>query len=274
MDRHFVSRIVITLAALLAPPLTAGPITMYLSAPGVQTNADWCPAGSPSCGSTVINFDSLTAGNVTAAPYVSAIGTYEASLTTPFNVQAANQYGGAGGTGKYFAVGVQSNSTTPVALDLNTLSTYFGLWWSAGDAYNGLSFYSGGTLIQRETTADVVTLLNHGTGTISAANGNVYNTSAYFGNPNANFPGMDSGEPFAFLSFVSSTPFDRVVFDNSGSLASGFESDNHTLISGTYLVPDSAVQVGATPESSSMSMAGGGLLAFLLVAAFRYYRKL
>jgi hypothetical protein len=134
-------------------------------------------------------------------------------------LQTANLYGGASGAGYY---PVQSAAPGGVggsaAIDQTTItlsksSSYFGLWWSAGDPYNTLSFYSGNNLVATFNTGSILDTLSQ----------------SYFGNPTATFKGQDSGEPFAFLNVYGGpgVTWDKVIFDNPGS--TGFESDNWTV---------------------------------------------
>ena len=151
-----------------------------------------------------------------------------------------DQYGGADGTGKYFDVdtnrsgGKQTFST----LNLTTAQSYFGLWWSAGDANNVLEFYSKGNLVERITTADVVSYITK-----------LPNKTSYYGNPNSAFKNQNSGEPYAFINFydVAGT-FDQVKFTNIGG--TGFESDNHTVATGYSGITGNVIR--AVPESSSV----------------------
>ena len=130
-------------------------------------------------------------------------------------VKTSDQYGGAGNS--YYAVQSSSSGlgSTPVTkLTLNQSSSYFGLWWSAGDNNNVLNFYSGGTngtLVAKFVTADLGTL-----------------PSAYKGNPNTGSNhGKDGSEYFSFLNFYGNgVSWDTIVFSNVGN--SGFESDNWT----------------------------------------------
>ncbi len=164
------------------------------------------------------------------------VGTYSNTL-----IENADQYGGAGGTGEYFDVDTNrsGNGQTVSTLKLTTPQDYFGLWWSAGDSSNVLTFLSQGKVVETMTTADVVNYI-----------GKLSNKASYYSNPNSTFQGQDSGEPFAFINFydVGGT-FDTVQFSNVGG--SGFESDNHTV--GTYKsLPGSNVVTAAVPESSSV----------------------
>ncbi len=166
---------------------------------------------------------------IQSAPYASAIGTYQFSSTSHFAALAADQYGGANGS-HYVSLGAQSHSTAPVTLQLNTPATYFGFWWSAGDANNGLSFYYNNTLLARLSTGDIVHLLTANNGVVTAVNGSTYAKGSYYGNPNNH---LDTGEPFAYVDiFAQNTGFNRIVFDNSGTTASGFETDNHSIYLG------------------------------------------
>jgi hypothetical protein len=135
-------------------------------------------------------------------------------------LQAANQYGGATGTGFYpvqsnpiygSSVG-GANAVETTTLTPGNSSAYFGLWWSAGDAYNSLSFYSGNTLEATYTTASLLALL----------------PSSYNGNPTSAFKGQDGGEAFAFINFygLGGTTWTSVKL--SDNYNTGFESDNWT----------------------------------------------
>jgi uncharacterized protein (TIGR03382 family) len=249
-------------AALTALPGMAGSISLYISQPGQQT--------SSVTGTTVTTFDSLAPGNVTA-PYVSPIGTYNASSTSPFNVQAANQYGGAinGATmTSYFTIGAQSGTSAPVSVRLNQDADYFGFWWSAGDANNGISLYNGSTMLAHFTTQMLITLLNGGAGQVTATDGATYNASSYYGNPNT---GQNGGQPYAFVDIVATgLTFDTIVFDNSGSVGTGFESDNHTITSAPVTLSGDHVFAGnlnaTTPEPAPFMLMAGGLV---LIAAGR-----
>ena len=137
-------------------------------------------------------------------------------------------------------------------MTLKQPADYLGFWWSAGDANNGVSFYSGNLLLGRFTTQLLLTLLNGGAGQVTAINQTKYNTSAYYGNPNAP-SGRNTGEPYFFVDVVTSgTTFDKVIFDNSGTTSTGFESDNHTVTSAPVTLSGDHVFAGSinitTPE--------------------------
>ena len=221
----------------------AGTLTVYLSAPGVQS--------STVTGAATETFDALSTGTHTSA-YVSTagIGTYTGSSTGLFAIVAHDEYGGATDSNhttptNYFALGSQSGSTSAVYLTLTQPASYVGFWWSAGDQYNRVALYSGSTLYGTFSTADLLRFLNNGSGTINAINGTAYQTSAYFGNPNMASGSNDSGEPFAYVSFtITGATIDKIAFYNTSS-GTGFESDNHSVIfaGNTVTIPTTFVPV-------------------------------
>jgi len=162
------------------------------------------------------DFNSLSTGVHTNVVWTGTDATGAAVTTGTFNqvyIKSADQYGGANNT-NYSVQGVGSSVSTTI-LNLSSASSYFGLWWSAGDASNVLDFYSGangtGNLIAEFTTANLLKVLG----------------KAYDGNPNTGTnAGKDASEPFAFLNFFATTDnaWASVVFRNSSS--SGFEADN------------------------------------------------
>jgi hypothetical protein len=103
-------------------------------------------------------------------------------------------------------------------ISLNSGASYFGLYWSAGDQYNRLSFYNGNNLVSTFTTGTLMSLL----------------PKSYYGNPNPANKGQDSGEAFGFINFFaqSGTIFNKIVLDNAGS--SGFESQDWTVRNTAY----------------------------------------
>jgi hypothetical protein len=194
--------------------------TVTLEAPKVQQS--YLTANPSGFGATNVFteiFDELPAGfKQTLTPFAgnSAIGSCDKLLIRP-----ADQFGGAGGTGRYLTVNRNINAAdVATTLTFTSPQRYFGVWWSAGDSTNTLSFYSGSTLLETFATSDIVNFINKQA-----------NKSSYFGNPNS---GQNKGESYAYLNFfadLSNTglTFDRVVFSNIGG--TGFEQDNHTIAS-------------------------------------------
>ncbi len=235
-----------TLVFLAASNAHANSVLLtYAEDPGQQT-------------STLINTSFVTFDNLPNPDHSldwSGVGTYD-------NVAIINadKYGGAGGTGKYLvqSTSVPSGGAEPVTtLTLNTPSAYFGLWWSAGDAANRLTFYNGSDLVADFTTASLVNIL----------------PNTYKGNPTAAFLDQNAGEKYAFFNIFGdvNTTWDKIVFSNAYS--SGFESDNHTSrveawgqlpgetgpapgvavmrVDGTTILP---VAVASVPETSTWVM--------------------
>ena len=178
-----------------------GVLLTYAEDPGAQTSS------VPNASS--ISFDNLPTGLSQGLSW-SGVGTYDKAY-----ILNADQYGGAGGTGKYDvqSTGIGGGNAVPTStLTLNTPSAYFGLWWSAGDSTNKLSFYSGSTLVASFTTGNLVNAL----------------PASYKGNPTPAYLDKNFGEKYAFLNIYGQggATWDSIVFTNIGG--SGFESDNHT----------------------------------------------
>jgi len=166
-------------------------------------------------GTSVENFNNLSIGDNYNVKW-SDVGTID-----QVSILNANEYGGApydNGTGASpYAVQSASGSLGGIqttTLSLNNSSSYFGLYWSAGDANNSISFYNGNTLVGSFSTASLMDKL----------------PSSYNGNPNyaGTFGGQDPNEPFGFINFYAGagTEWNKVVLSDTAS--SGFESDNWT----------------------------------------------
>jgi hypothetical protein len=220
--------------------MLANTIVAYVEAPHIQA--------SSLSGITTSTFDSFSTGNY-SSPLTTAIGVYEASPTDQFNLHAADQYGGAGETGNFFAIGSDSGYTGPLVLNLNSQENYFGFWWSAGDANNSISFLENGTVLATFTTANLVSLLpNTQNGTVTAINGTTYNTKNYYGNPNN--LSQDTNEPFAYVDIIANgISFNQVSFYNT--LGTGFESDNHSVASGVTTPPSGDVIIENVPLTTA-----------------------
>ncbi|MCC5608702.1 hypothetical protein LC612_18380 [Nostoc sp. CHAB 5834] len=229
------SGVVLSLATITRPAMAAS-FTISIENAGVQ-NAQ----SSNLDNARVQNFDAETKGYSAAGFQWTNVGSYTNTL-----IVDKDQYGGANGTGKYFDVDSNRSgkdkdgkpNQTVSTLKLTTAQSYFGLWWSAGDNNNVLEFYSKGNLVEKITTADVVSYI-----------AKLPNKASYYSNPNSAFKGQNSGEPYAFINFydVAGT-FDEVKFTNIGG--TGFESDNHTVATNYKSITGNVIR--AVPESSSV----------------------
>ncbi|MGC4043945.1 MAG: PEP-CTERM sorting domain-containing protein [Armatimonas sp.] len=231
-------------------------VSAYLSAPNTQT----VPGSISGPVSETFDAQSVGAHDYTDAdPFASAIGNYSGR----FAVVGDDQYGT--GTGNYFAIGAQSGSSSPVTLTFASPVRYFGMSYNAGDSQNGFSFYdSDNNFVGRYSTATLISVLHGGVGTVTALDNSVYDTSRYYGKPNGAGPtnnntGQNSGEPYAFLNFfVDGGGISKIVFDNSNTQGSGFESDNHTIsLTAQTPVGHPFVFVGtasAAPEPGSVAL--------------------
>ncbi len=255
----------VLVGAAMLPGLAAGAsLDVYISAPGEQSTY--------LAGATTETFNTLPLG-IQTSPYNSSVGTYQFGNDSTFAVLNADQYGGASNS-QYVALGSQSQSSAPVTLSLTAPATYFGFWWSAGDANNGLSFYADNTLLTRITTADIIHLLESSGGSVTAVNGSTYTSGSYFGNPNN---GYDGGEPFAYVDiFARGTAFNKIVFDNSGTTGTGFETDNHSVFSGvaepngpSVFIESLPASITTTPEPTEILLTGLGLV----VSGFVFRRR-
>lgn len=254
--------IVCLLAAAALLPCSGISISVYIAAPNVVS--------SPVTGGTAVNENFSSGPNWANGLYTANrtrnIGTFQLSPQNALRIQNSNQYGGAGNGGRYAAFGAQTGTAGAISLNLANPTTFFGMWWSAIDALNGVSLYDGGTLLMRIGGSDVISLL--GVATLTAQNGTIYQTSSYLGKPGTN-PRQNAGEYYAYVMFqASGLTFNRVVFDNSGATGTGFEMDNLQTRSGSFVIPGTTVlltqqQITAVPEPGVWLPACAGLAACL-----------
>jgi hypothetical protein len=162
-------------------------------------------------------------------------------------INAAGQYGGAGGSGNYAV----SFPNSPYTLTLSTDPkldpkgiNYFGYWLSALDKGNIVTFYNNGVQVGKVTPDEVSSITKI--------------DKAYYGNPNAKFKGQDKGESFAFINFYDTTgTFNQVTFTEGNNFGGGYESDNHTV--GYYTQTSIATGVPEVSTWAMMLLGFGGL---------------
>ncbi len=182
---------------------------------------------------SVFDFNDLTPGLHKNVAWGN-VGTFDQIF-----VLKPNQYGGAPDAanprGTNYSVQGVGSPVKQTTLTLNTPSSYFGMWWSAGDRANELTFYNGNELIAQFTTRNLMELLPR----------------SYYGNPIDRR--MNSGEPYGFINFFgdSKTKWDRIIFSNVTS--SGFEADNITIRENQW----SGTQDGALPGIPVAVVDGG-----------------
>jgi len=219
---------------------------------------------------TVENFNSPIALGAYNNPFPSVLGAYQLSNTSKFQVIADNQYGS--GDGQYMSFGAQSGTSGDIRLDFTAPQAFFGFSWQAGDNLNGVTFYNNSTVIGRFSTAVVNSLLS-GT-TVTSIDGTPYTTAQYKGHP---VNGQNNGQNYGFLNFIATdTMITSVIFDNSNSSGSGFETDNHTIQTAAPTPDPKAVFVSsvvAVPEPAPVTLVLGALPLFAAAIASRRRRE-
>lgn len=156
----------------------------------------------------VFNFNNTATGKNSNVSW-NGVGTFN-----QLYVKNADAYGGAADAqnpnGSRYSLQGAGSGVLASTLTLDSASSYFGMWWSAGDAKNVLEFYNGDALMGRFTTDSLMDPL----------------PASYDGNPLNR--AINRGEPYGFINFFGDekTSWDRIVLTNNGT--SGFESDNYT----------------------------------------------
>lgn len=130
-------------------------------------------------------------------------------------IRADNVYGGADNT-NYIEPATKGSN---FEIRVNKNQKYFGLWWSAGDGSNILTFRKDGEVVATFNTQDVLDTLAE-----------LDNESDYYCNPTPVFEGEVCHEPYAFINFFfeGDEEFDEIKLEST-SAGGNFESDNHTF---------------------------------------------
>lgn len=183
-----------------ASPDAQATLIFTIENPGIQSTTV--------AGATTETFESVPLGYITSYNSLAVDGIYSSGQVIPADV-----FGGAGGGGQYDVVGL--GGTTSQFLTFNSPKTYFGMWWSAGDAENVLKFYDGDDVLATYNVGSIIPYLS----------------SAYYGNPNGNYAGQNLGEPYVYLNFTAldDSFITKIEFINSGF--NGYETDNHSVAS-------------------------------------------
>ncbi|WP_426306440.1 IPTL-CTERM sorting domain-containing protein [Acidovorax facilis] len=204
---------------------------MYLSPPGEQNTTR--------AGATVEPFSGATGAIGASGNF--AVGAWSGA-TSNVSRNAANQFGGAGGTGTFLSIA----NANQVSITLTGDRKYVGFWWSAGNAGNSIDFYDDADNLLAAFTTTSLTALLGGGGNITAINGNEYAKSAYFGNPNPP-AARNTGEPYGYINLLlqgTTVNFRRIVIRHAGG--GSFELDN-LAVTDSATVPSTWVNFGTTP---------------------------
>ena len=256
-------RLAVLFVTIAIVPLFGNSIMIYVEAPHL--------IASSVANVTTETFDELAAGKY-SSKVVTLIGTYNGTTADPFEIVNPDSYGGAGGTGRYFAIGAQSGAAGPVLLTLTKDANYFGFWWSAGDNNNRITLLENGVQLASFSTADLVKLLPNQAGhTVTAINGTTYKTTDYYGNPSQNY--SDNTEPFAYIDVIGKgLVFNQIQFSNSGTTSTGFESDNHSIAYGVMAPPtgDVFVEEVLSPEPACFACVALGIASLSLARKLRH----
>jgi hypothetical protein len=235
-------------------------LTYQSEAPGIVNTSTTLTVGG------VETFDGISAGNyptlastfgnngVVSGVYTSSTDPGNSANSGYVQVNPADQYGAAGGTGNYI-VALNDAYTLTLATTGQSIN-YFGYWLSALDAGNVLLFENADNQVEFTFNAsDVLAALPPAT------------ASGYYGNPEPNFTGDNNTQPYVFLNFYDlSGSFTKIVFEED-PLQGGYESDNQTVGHYTTVGPNqttipltNSMQGVPEPAAWSLMLIGFGAL--------------
>ena len=211
-----------TLLALTATSAQA--FTVTIENPTIQNK----PTGNELF---VVDFNDLTTDTTDSFTKSSASSSY--TYGSDLIIRAADQHGGAEDEQGIASQHIESTTKPGThTITIDQPQKYFGLWWSAGDSSNVLTFLKNGEVVATFNTQDVINKLAE-----------LPNGSDYYCNPTNQFNGLVCSETYAFLNFFfeGNEDYDEVRLQAANSIGN-FESDNHTFsvqeqtISGTLVV--------------------------------------
>ncbi len=207
-------------AAISSAANAAWVVSYEGEAPGVQnTTATFTVGGVETFNSQPTHAypSTITTSFGTSGVGSTITGVYS-SQGAGVQINNADQYGGAGGAGKYIVAFPSTPYTLSLSSDIKGGVNYFGFWLSALDKGNQVTF----------SDANQNTLFTFNPQDVINAINTTANPKAYYGNP-TNPWGQDKGEPFVFINFFDTTgSFSKVSFSEV-NFGGGYESDNHTV---------------------------------------------
>lgn len=237
--------------ALYRATLNCAPnVRFKLSPPNVTTSAIQGQVGT-----LTENFNSFTVGNVPVSGAYSIGNFTKTGSATTSQYQNNNTYGAPLPNSSTLSTYLGLFSGGVVNISLTDPSRYLGFWWAGGDGGNRVTIYGscGGNEVQlAQFTTSTVTALLAGA-TLTAVDGNVYNSSSYRRSSAGN-------EPFAYINLELDDPniyFTRLEFTQTGG--GGFEVDNITTGTGygaaSFTTPSAPTITSVTINGGSATLA-------------------
>jgi len=204
-------------------------------------NLNGAPLGNGGTGGTgLYTVDGVTyfvSGSPVGQGFVT--GDLSGEYAAPIVVPGSSEY-----SGTYLSTGI--TGTGGDLLTFPTAVTTFTLLWGSVDAYNTLSFFSGGTTTSVGTSQGSIT--GSGATTVDTT---FVNDLHLLGKSDTGSQGTSGS---AFVTITSTVPFDQVEF---ASTSNSFESVQYTTI----------------PEPRLYGILGGGLLALVALATLRRRKR-